>query len=549
MKTYSIIKKGNMKKYTIYIMMAMAATLTSCSDWLDYTPDKILSADNFFQTDEDAKAAAVTLYATIFSDADEGFGRGFMFEIAGSGDDMIIGRVPEGIGYQTCNFQYDGREGQITGFNQQLTATTAQSNWVISSLLRKQNRSTIENRTLGEAYFMRAFTHFFWAYRYGRNDQGVPFDRYEDYENYPYGSPVQRASVTENYALIIEDLEKAAELLPFFHSYGEEDYGRAHRAAAWAYMVKTYAYWAQYDKSKWELIPALVDKIETEGRCKLIEKYSDVFTIAHNWDTEHIWSINCSSQTHAGVYVACTVLENKGWGRVNGWGFFKPTLGLRNEFEPGDQRRAATMLEYGDEFTYYGEQRRYYSESDLESGFMFAKYLDGYRFGEVDANGVGHSPYVSPSHDGQTDLNIPLFRFAEALLFKAEALINTNRGAEAAKILNRIRSRAGLDEKYTNATMSDLKHERRCELAGEYSDRFMDLKRWEEWDILRAPKKVRHHEDRSNPDSPWTEMTVTWENTNADGTRNFNPAVHIVMPFNPDDVIKSNGKLKQNPGY
>jgi hypothetical protein len=530
-------------------MMALAMTLASCSDWLSFTPDKQLSADNFFQTDDDAKAATATFYHYVFGDADEGFGRGFMFEIAGSGDDMIIGRVPEGIGYQTCNFRYDGREGQITGFNSQLNQVIAQTNWVISSLLRKQTRSAIENRTLGEAYFMRAFSHLYWAYRYGRIDQGVPFDRYEDYENYPYEAPQQRASVTENYALIIEDLEKAADLLPFFRDYSEADYGRAHRAAAWAYMVKTYAYWAQHDKSKWELIPALVDKIETEGQCKLIDKYSDVFTIAHNWDSEHIWSINCSSQTRGGVYVACTVLENAGWGRINGWGFFKPTLGLRNEFVEGDQRRATTMFEYGDEFIYFGDTMRYYSESDLESGFMFAKYFEPYRYGEY-KNGSAISPYVSRSDDGYTDLNIPLFRFAEALLFKAEALIMMNRGADAAKVLNIITARAGLgDKKYSNATMADLKHERRCELAGEYSDRFMDLKRWEDWDALRAPKKVRHHEERSNPDSPWTEMTVTWENTNEDGTREFNPAVNIVMPYNPDDVVKANGRLKQNPGY
>ncbi|MDR0538658.1 MAG: RagB/SusD family nutrient uptake outer membrane protein [Tannerellaceae bacterium] len=532
-----------MKKYALYIAIAMM--LASCTDWLSFTPDKQLSEDNFFQTDEDAKAAIASVYANIFNSADEGFGRSFMYEIAGGGDDMIYGRTRSAELYRLVNFTYEGRE--VNGFNEQLANSLSSANWVVASLLRKSSRSAIENRTLGEAYFMRAFCHFFWAYRYGRADNGVPFDRYEDYENYAYGTPQQRATVMDNYALIIEDLEKAAELLPFFRDYSEADYGRAHRAAAWAYMVKTYAYWAQHDKSKWELIPALVDRIANEGQCKLIDKYSDVFTIAHNWDSEHIWSINCSAATNAGVYIACVPLENKGWGRINGWGYFKPTLGLRNEFVEGDQRRYPTMLEYGDEFTFFGETRRFYSESDLESGFMLAKYMDAYRFGEVDDAGVGHSPYVSSNSDGFTDLNIPLFRFAEALLFKAEALIMMNRGADAAKVLNIIAARAGLgDNKYSNATMADLKHERRCELACEYTDRFMDLKRWEDWDALRAPKKVRNYEDRANPDSPWTEATVDYEGS---GTRNFNPAVHIVMPYNPDDVVKANGKLKQNTGY
>ena len=40
-----------------------------------------------------------------------------------------------------------------------------------------------------------------------------------------------------------------------------------------------------------------------------------------------------------------------------------------------------------------------------------------------------------------------------------------------------IRDRAGLAPK-SGCTMNDLKHERRCELAGEFADRHFDLVRW-----------------------------------------------------------------------
>src|SRR5690606_12872040 len=108
----------------------------------------------------------------------------------------------------------------------------------------------LRNRALGEAYFIRAFAHFWVAYLWGHEQLGVPFDGPENSE---YGEriPPQLPSVKDNYALIIADLQKASELLPFFESYSDAEKGRAHKAAAWAYMVKTYAYWAQYDPSKW----------------------------------------------------------------------------------------------------------------------------------------------------------------------------------------------------------------------------------------------------------------------------------------------------------
>jgi hypothetical protein len=228
----------------------------------------------------------------------------------------------------------------------------------------------------------------------------------------------------------------------------------------------------------------------------------------------------------------------------NGWGYFKPTLGLYEEFAKGDQRRSVTMLEYGDHFKLFGTDRVFFSNMNIESGFMLAKYLEPFTYGEV-VNGAGTSPYVSADGNNMTtDLALPLMRFAEIVLFKAEALIMQGNGAAAAVELNRISSRAGLGNLYTVATLDDLKHERRCELAGEYTDRFMDLKRWEEWDRLNQPRMVRKYEDRMDPASPWEPAIAEQA-----GARTFDPKKNIVFPYHPDDVIKADGKLKQNPGY
>jgi hypothetical protein len=527
-----------MKNYIIISLTIFAMVCTSCSDFLNVTPEENPSEGTFFLTDKHATDALDEVYG-LFGGIEPFTGRDIYWDQAAS-DDLIFGRSRSTDYTNLANFTFTGRELPLLSVWERCAETVKNANWVIYNLLRKSQLSPIEKIRLGEAYFMRAFAHFYIAYRHGRTDQGVPFDRYEDYDPYEYPIPEQRATVMENYELIIQDLETASSYIPFFDEYGEEDYGRAHKAAAWAYMVKVYAYWAQHDPSKWALIPPLVDRIETDGMRGLLNEFADVFKIANEWGKEYIWSINSSGYNEGGSIMPGVMLENKGWGLYNGWGFFKPTLGLYDEFVNGDKRRGVTILAYNDEFVFYGERRRFYSTSDLESGFQFAKYMEPFTYGTV-AEGVGISDVISKRGEWPaTDLNVSLIRHAEMVLFKAEALIQQGNGAAAATELNRLTRRAGLGNVYSSATMNDLKHERRCELAGEFSDRFMDLKRWQEWSRLNAPLMGRHHTDRSDPTSTWTPIEI-WP------ARTFNPETDIVFPYSPDDVVKAGGKLKQNP--
>jgi hypothetical protein len=528
-------------KRSILLLALLALYSVSCSDFLDVKPEESPSQGTFFRSDKDINETLNYCYWIIY----ELSRRELYWEQAACGDDMIIGRSRPDEYHRMADFNFTGREGPLFEATNPATKYLAGCNWVIYSLLRKGNLTEVENLRLGEAYFLRAFCHFFYAYRHGRPDQGVPFDRYEDFDPYEYGIPEQRASVMENYDLIIQDLEKAAAIVPVFDAYGEDDYGRVHKAAVWGYMVKTYAYWAQHDPSKWALIPPLVDKMESEGGRGLLSSYADVFLMANNWSREYIWSVNSSGRINpTGSVIPGVVLENKAWGRYNGWGYYKPTLGLYNEFAEGDQRRGVTMLEYDDEFVLFGETRRFYSTSDDESGFMINKFMEPFSYGEVYADGHGESPYVNTNGDWMvTDLNLPFMRHAELVLFKAEALIMQGNGAAAATELNRLTSRAGLGNVYTSATLDDLKHERRCELACEPTDRFMDLKRWQDWDKLNAPRMIRQYADRGDPKSTWVEaQSASWG-----APRNFNPATDIAFPYNPDDVTKADGKLKQNP--
>ena len=551
-----------MKKIIAAIaVVTMGLSASSCADFLDVQPEGNPNQGGYFQTDKEAEDAIGAVY-WIF-DKEETWGRNLFWE-QGCGDDMVCNqsRWPS-----LMNFQYTGDESPLTDNWEKMTEYIARANWVVAGLKAKgvDKLTAVETRTLGEALFMRAFLHFHIAYRYGRADNGCPFIRYEDYPNYTETMlstiPSQQATVMDNYKLIEDDLKEAAGYLPFFETYGAEDQGRAHKVAAWALQVKLYAYWAYHDKTKWELIPDLVDKIEKEGNRALLGDFADVFKMANNYSSEYIWSATGTGRKEGGPRFPGVCLVNKGWGIFNGWGSLKPSRSLWAEYEEGDTRRDISVYSYGMTIKYFGAEQPFTDPAGdkIVSGFMFAKYMEPYTYGQrvldeegnVDASKtVLSNPYVSTNgNDMTTDLNIPLIRFAEMVLFKAEALIEMGEGGKAAIELNRLTQRCGLGQPYATATMEDLMHERRCELAGEFTDRFMDLKRWKQYDKLEQQQYDRVPVDPSkayDPDTnPWAEKQVIWPVGGIE--RKFEPEFDLVFPYPPLEVTKANGKLKQNP--
>jgi hypothetical protein len=534
----------NMKSKIKYLLtlVVLISTLSACDEnWVDTKPNGEPTTAFFWKSEADVERALTAMYRPL--DYEETWGRN-LFWMQNASDDLVTGRV-RAESDNIKNFNVTGREGGMSGGYNAIYWMMNKANQAIEGLPTATGISEqLRNRALGEAYFIRAFSHFWVAYTWGHKSLGVPFDGPENPE---YGKrvPPQMATVMDNYAQIIQDLEKAADLLPLFSAYGSSDYGRAHKAAAWGYMVKVYAYWAQYDPSKWALIPALADKIKNEGGRALIvgkgsgeANYRAVFKVENNWSTEYLWSV--TGGVRGGSIFPGVSLENKGWGVFNGWGYFQPTEELYQEYEAGDPRREVTILKFGDKFTYFGKEREYFSTNSL-SGFQINKYMEPYSYGSNEE--AASNLMINQNGDGpSTRLNLSLLRYAEILLFKAEALIQTGKAGEALAPLNELRARVGLEPLVGTPTMADLKHERRVELACEWSDRLADLKRWGDFDKINMPLHGRIHTNKTDPHSPFT-VEVIWPK------RSFDPSKHMAWPLNPDEITRSNGAYKQVPGW
>ena len=502
-----------MKHILKYIsVVSVVFTIAACTKKLDIVPEGSPSSANFWVTESDAIKASNAMYEKF--DDEDFYGRGYWWFINAS-DDMVTGRVKaQGDNIKNFNSTFIG--GAYTEGQWQLRyITIKRANDVITHLPDMKITASLKQRIMGEAYFVSGLMYFQLASTYADSRAGVPMvDRAK-----PLGSAAipRAANIDANYAYVESELKNAAALLPYFDTYSPDLYGRPHKTAAWAFLSKMYLYKKDYANAE-----KYADSIVNSGKHALLPDFASVFAIANNWSKEYVWSVYSTAQGQSGwgSILPGVMMENKGWGKYNGWGYYMPTKELYDAYLPGDIRREATILKPGDKFKYFGDTIVYNSTNSL-SGYQFRKYTEPFSY----AGGI----HLSPNGDHPTtDLCLPLLRYAEVLLIRAEARLMQGKNADAD--INAIRQRAGLAA-VTNAGMTELKLQRRCELAGEWADRHRDLVRW--GDAQAAYAKPLH--------GPAGEEV--WP------ARTFNPQVNHVWPVPQSEIDNSGGVIKQNQGW
>lgn len=543
-----------MKKLMIIALAGAAMLSTSCSDFLDPQSEGNPTTTNYFKNDQQAIDAVDELYKPLVEEAM--FGREIYWEQGGTCD-IVWGRT---LSYPTlATLKYTGDESPLRGTFNQFYGEMARANFIIKKLTDKEKGTTlsaIEKRSLGEAYFIRGFCHFWVAHRYGTDSQGVPFCRWEDWsDDYDYTMPPQQSSVQVNYDYIIQDMDKAISYLPNLEDYGNADKGRASKAAAVALKAKTYAYWATWDATKWNDVIEQVNLLENTYGRDLAPTFDEVFTSDQSkfWGKEYLFGIAGDGGANGGgSEFPGVVLENKAWGVYNGWGQNKPSEDIYEEMAKdgaGNDRLKRSILCYGDTFELNGVERRFFSTSDIQAGFMINKYMDPFKHANMT------DTYVNANGDWPTcRIMFPLMRYAEMLLFRAEAYLMTGNAGAATADINTLRQRSHLAPLKGTATMADLYHERRCELAFEMTDHLGDLKRWaasSNAEIkalalkeLNAHPRVRAYSDRSNPESDF--KVIDYEDYRDKAAYDSHL---MVFPYPSDVISKYGGKLKQNPNY
>src|SRR5438445_6265533 len=140
-----------------YLPLLSVLIFCSCKkDWVDTKPYGNPSTAYQWDDSTDAVKSSAALYVAMKDE--ETWGRN-LFWMQNASDDLIVGRTkPDAQNIK--NFVCTGHEGYMTGGWSDLYFMLNKANLAVAGLKAATNLSAdLKNRSLGEAYFVRGFTH------------------------------------------------------------------------------------------------------------------------------------------------------------------------------------------------------------------------------------------------------------------------------------------------------------------------------------------------------------------------------------------------------
>lgn len=313
--------------------------------------------------------------------------------------------------------------------------------------------------------------------------------------------PLARLTNEQMVAFIEADLEAAAIDLPLPQN-GE--YGRFNKALAKMINIRL-----NLHEKKWAKVKTLCDEIIAYNAYSLDANYAAMWDLeGAKASREVIWAIPCDYAGTSENQWQLMVLPSN-YGPLGGWGTISSTWWFYDRFEANDKRKQMLIAQYTgtDGITY----NRANPGTILNWGPIPLKI-------NPDANRT----------TGLSTVDIVMYRYADVLLSKAEAIANAGAPtAEAMELVNVVRRRAGLPDKllsdysslsaFNDLILLERSHEFWCE-NGQYRA-----------DLIRHGKFVSRCQ------------TVTGST--------FTGPNKVVYPFSLKAVSEGKGKFIQNPGY
>lgn len=444
----------------------------------------------------------------------------------------------------------------------------------------------LKNTRMGEMRFLRA--HFF--FELSRLFNKIPyFDENVADEDY-VKIPNNEFTRDEILGKIAAEFEAAAELLPT----SQAEKGRITKYAAYAYQAKATLYRAYKQNPETNKVLGAPDSKLLEkvvelcnlvagGGYDLLKDFQQLAEIEYEDGVESVFAIQHSIDdgTNLGRINWSNLLNAPPGPAYGGDGFFQPSQNLVNSYKTNDEGtprfgdyNTGDIVRANDGFKYKIDPRldftvgrigirwKTFEKEPYSAGWSREPAAYGYTACKKFLLSPESGYMVEGWPWGGSALNFQIIRYADVLLWKAEALIELGREKEALPIINRIRERAKNSQyvlKWNNTTDTDyaanyliepykeigatytwdqefarkaLRFERKLELAME-GERFFDLVRWgiadkvlnEEY--FPKEKTLRSYYDKSQFKS---------------GRDEYFPVPQAQINF-------SGGLYQQNPGY
>jgi hypothetical protein len=455
---YRTIFKASITRLTAFGII-LTALFTSCESFLEVDlPESKITSELVFSDDITATAAVTGMYVELLSS-----------ESFASGGNKSITFLA-GLSADEFNYYPDNIEAKMFEQNNLIPAnsnvealwvsmykTIYQANAVIEGLSTSKGvTQETKDQLLGEALFIRAFSHFYLVNLFG----DVPLVTSTDYQK---NSLIPRTAVLEVQNQIVDDLRSARDLLGENYVTTESDLVttarvRPNKATASAFLAKVYLHVNNWEGAETEASAV----INNSATYSLVEDLDAVF-LANS--TEAIWQLqpfNPLRNTNEGALFILTGAPN----------LTRPvglTTQLLDAFEDDDSRVTKWInSRIANTVTYY------------------------YPFKYKVRTGPG-SPLPVPLSEYSMVL-----RLGEQYLIRSEARAKQGNLSGAIADLDAIRGRADLPligDVNPDISQDDLilaiEHERQVELFSEWGNRWLDLKRTDRADEILAPIKAQ----------------------------------------------------------
>ncbi len=396
------------------------------------------------------------------------------------------------------------------------------------------------------------------------------FDLKKIFNKVPYIDetiPYQDASKVTNMALSEEEWWKKIEgdFIAGIESLPERQItepGRPTRYAAVAYLCKAYVF-----QKKWKSVIVAADTVIQKGGYSLMPNFADVFLPDNDNGPEIIFAVQHSINDggvngyNGSIGDRLFPIGGPYWPGA-GFGFFRPSQNLVNHFKtdamglPLKNGENLMKNDFVDPRLDHTIARKGIPFLDLPAVYDPSWVVDYATYGGYSLKKRMVSPlsshwlHVAPFTN---DLNYYVIRYADVLLWKAEASISLGHLEPARLLINQVRRRArdgrvvkfsggGMAANYKvdeypsfyscrDCAMDALKTERRLEFALE-GHRFFDLVRWGDVNaVMRAYFRA--------------ESSMKPYLLNA----KFLKGKHEQQPIPQSEIDLSKGALVQNPGY
>lgn len=525
----------------ISCILSLIGMLQSCKDFLDTEPVDFVSPEQF-STENDIILALNGTYQAL----------------------MIDKRLPISTDFITDNGLVTlANTGEIEFWDQAQTSVSIASlrkweqdykgilraNTVIKYSANIKMEETKRNRYIGEALFLRAFFLADLVDYFG----DVPL-RLEPEGLEKKDSPrVEKQTIIKQ---ILADLDQAASFLPAPGTYKGSDIGRASKGAALSLKAKVLLY-----NQQWEESAAASKAVIDLNYYKIHPDYYALFSgeAAENsneiiFDIQYLQNQSTKGLSHQwktffNSYSSYMALQNleKEYYMKNGKAISDPTSGF-NPQKPWlnrDPRLTHTfVLPYTmDGHTVAGAVKYYFPSQKASANFSSLRIRKWVDYSDGAVNSISGN-------------NIILIRYADILLMRAEALIESSQWAnhlpEIYSLINQVRQRKGIEmptienaegAQLDQATLRKiLRHERRVEFAFE-GTRICDIRRWQIGDEAYGP--ALGYKPALLGTSEATAKYDIYEIRD----RSFNTSKGYLWPI-PQEEMQSNLAITaNNPGY